>query len=79
MGNENERAAAFHNKGDGTFEDIAPAAGVDRGRFHQGCGRPVIMTTTGTWISMFPIMNGDNYLFHNNHNRTFTEVVPWQG
>ena len=36
VGNENSPAQLFRNKGDGTFEDIAEKAGVNRSRLQQG-------------------------------------------
>ena len=35
IGNENGAIQLFRNKGDGTFEDIAAAAGINRGWFHK--------------------------------------------
>jgi hypothetical protein len=65
----------YHNKGDGSFEDVAVPAGV------QGDGK----TTKGAaWIDYdndgFPDLfvnnlNGTAQLFHNNRNGTFTDVT----
>jgi tetratricopeptide (TPR) repeat protein len=84
VGNENGALQLFHNKGDGTFEDIAAAAGVDRIAFTKA-------VTAGDYDNdgyvdfYVSVMNGFHYLFHNNHNRTFTDVgsaagvtKPWQ-
>jgi len=83
--NENALAQLFHNRGDGTFEDIAPAAGIARGGFakavvaadYDNDGFPDLYVS---------VMNGPHFLYHNEHNRTFSEVSnpaglhdrPWQ-
>ncbi len=73
IGNENARAQLFHNRGDGTFEDIAPRAGVDRIAFTKG-------VVAGDYDNDgFPDLfvsnyGGSNFLYHNNRNGTFTEV-----
>ena len=83
-GNENGGLQLFHNKGDGTFEDIASAAGVDRGGFTKAVAAGDY-DNDGYVDFYVSVMNGYHYLFHNNHNRTFTEVgsvavekKPWQ-
>lgn len=78
VGNENQPAQLFLNKGDGTFQDISHSAGVDRAMFTKGVaagdydndGYPDL------YVSNF---NGDNFLYHNNHDNTFTEVAATAG
>ena len=73
MGNERGTAHLFRNKGDGTFEDISHSAGVDASTFTKAIvsadydhdGYPDFYVSN---------LNGDNFLYHNNGNRTFTEV-----
>ena len=84
VGNENGAVQLFHNKGDGTFEDIARAAGVDRGGFIKAVAAGDY-DNDGYVDFYVSVMNGAHYLFHNNHNLTFTEVgsaagvsKPWQ-
>jgi len=63
----------YHNKGDGTFEEIGQAAGIDQVGFSKGVaaadydhdGFPDFYVTN---------QNGYNFLYHNNGNLTFTEV-----
>jgi tetratricopeptide (TPR) repeat protein len=83
VGNEQGPSRLYHNKGDGTFEDIAPTAGVDRVAFTKGV---VAADYDNDGFVDFYVSNlgGDNFLYHNNHNRTFTEVgkqagvqAPW--
>lgn len=73
VGNEGQPAQLFLNKGDGTFEDISAFAGVNRVMFTKGVaagdydndGFPDLYVSN---------LNGDNFLYHNNHDNTFTEV-----
>ncbi len=84
VGNENGSLQLFHNKGDGTFEDIAVPAGVAFGGFVKAVAAADY--DNDGWVDFYvSVMNGTHYLFHNNHNRTFTEVSvpagltrPWQ-
>jgi len=70
----------FHNRGDGTFVDLAAQAGVDESfkKFNKGC----------TWIDYdndrYPDlfvndMTGKARLYHNNRNGTFTNVNSTMG
>ena len=64
----------FLNKGDGTFEDISHAAGVDQVAFTKGV---VAADYDNDGYVDFYVSNllGDNFLYHNNHDNTFTEVA----
>lgn len=78
IGNENLPSQLFHNKGDGTFEDISHSAGIDKTAFTKGVtaadydhdGYPDF------YVSNF---DGPNYLYHNNGNLTFTDVARQAG
>jgi hypothetical protein len=84
VGNENKPSQLFRNRGDGTFEDISHAAGIDRIAFTKG----VVAADYDNdgYVDFFVSnLNGDNFLYHNNHDKTFTEVAaqagvqkPWQ-
>jgi tetratricopeptide (TPR) repeat protein len=78
VGNENGPAQLFRNKGDGTFEDISHAAGVDRVAFTKGV---VAADYDNDGYVDFYVSNldGDNFLYHNNHDRTFTDVAKKAG
>jgi FG-GAP-like repeat/ASPIC and UnbV len=83
---ENGPNRLFHNKGDGTFEDVAAKAGV------QGNGE---FTKAAAWLDYdndgYPDLfvnhiKGPSKLFHNNRDGTFTDVTismgikgPFQG
>ena len=78
IANENAPSQLFLNKGDGTFVDISHQAGIDRTAYskavvsadYDGDGYPDI------FVSNF---NGANFLYHNNGDRTFTEVSKQAG
>ncbi len=78
IGNENGAMQLFRNKGDGTFEDIATAAGINRAGFtksvvatdYDNDGYPDLYVSNA---------NGNKYLFHNNRDRTFTDMASEAG
>jgi tetratricopeptide (TPR) repeat protein len=78
VGNEDTRAQLFLNKKDGTFEDVAHRAGVDRLAFTKS-------VTAGDydndgWPDLYVSnQGGGNYLYHNNRDGTFTEVARAAG
>src|SRR5262249_39110111 len=84
VGNENGPAQLFRNRRDGTFEEIGHAAGVDASAFTKGV---VAADYDNDGYVDFYVSkhNGNNFLYHNNHNGTFTEVgkragveAPWR-
>jgi tetratricopeptide (TPR) repeat protein len=84
VGNENKPSQLFRNKGDGTFEDISHTAGIDRIAFTKGV-TAADYDNDGYVDFYVSNLNGDNFLYHNNHDKTFTEVAqqagvqkPWQ-
>ena len=78
IGNENAPLQLYLNKGDGTFVDIAKSAGVNITGFVKGVvaadydndGYPDL------YVSNF---RGQHYLFHNNRDKTFTDVAQQAG
>lgn len=84
VGNENRPAQLFHNKGNGTFEDISHSAGVDEVAFTKGVAA-ADYDNDGYVDFYVSNLNGNHFLYHNNHNRTFRETAlqagvqrPWQ-
>ncbi len=71
-------AHLFRNKGDGTFEDISHSAGVDGSSFSKGVVA-ADYDNDGYMDFFVSNLNGDNFLYHNNHNRTFSEVAKKAG
>ncbi len=72
VGHEEAPSALFRNLGNGTFVDVAKAAGVNRAAFTKGAawgdydndGYPDL------YVSNYV---GENFLYHNERNGTFTE------
>lgn len=68
----------FRNNGDETFTDVAQAAGVTNERFAKG-------TSWGDydndrWPDLYVSnLKGENRLYHNNGDGTFTDVAPTLG
>lgn len=78
VGNETGPSRLFLNKGDGTFEDISRSAGIDRTAFTKGV---VAADYDNDGYVDFYVsnLNGGNYLYHNNHNLTFTNIARQAG
>jgi tetratricopeptide (TPR) repeat protein len=78
VANENAPSQLFRNRGDGTFEDISHSAGVDKIGFSKGV---VAADYDSDGYPDFFVSNlyGANFLYHNNRNRTFTEVAERAG
>lgn len=78
VGNENGPSQLFRNRGDGTFEDISHSAGVDRIAFTKGV---IAADYDKDGYADFYVSNlyGGNFLYHNNHDRTFSEVSEHAG
>jgi hypothetical protein len=78
VGNEDAPAQLFLNKGNGTFEDIASAAGVDRVAFTKGVAA-ADYDNDGFVDFYVSNVGGTNLLYRNNHNNTFTEMAQAAG
>jgi tetratricopeptide (TPR) repeat protein len=78
IGSENGPSQLFLNKGNGKFEDISHSAGVDRVAFTKAV---VAADYDNDGYVDFYVSNllGDNFLYHNNHDNTFTEVAQQAG
>jgi hypothetical protein len=78
VGHEESPSSLFRNRGNGQFEDVAHAAGVDRVAFTKGAawgdydddGYPDL------YVSNY---GGDNFLYHNERDGTFKEVAKALG
>jgi tetratricopeptide (TPR) repeat protein len=78
VGNEDSASQLFLNKGDGAFEDISGSAGVDRVAFTKGvtAGDYDNDGFADVYVSNF---KGNNFLYRNNHDNTFTEMAGAAG
>jgi hypothetical protein len=73
VGNENGPSQLFHNRQDGTFEDVAAQAGVNRRGFTKGVAAADY--DNDGWPDLYVSnLGGTNFLYRNNHNGTFTEL-----
>jgi tetratricopeptide (TPR) repeat protein len=73
IGHEMDPGQLFRNRGDGTFEDVSRAAGVNRTAFTKGAcwGDYDNDGYADLYVSNF---GEENFLYHNNRDGTFTEV-----
>jgi tetratricopeptide (TPR) repeat protein len=78
VGNEDRASQLFLSKGGSAFEDISHAAGVDRVAFSKGVSALDYDNDgfTDFYVSNF---NGNNFLYRNNRNNTFTEMAQAAG
>jgi tetratricopeptide (TPR) repeat protein len=76
--NENSPAQLFLNQGDGTFEDISIRSGINRTAFSKGV-TAADYDNDGYVDFYVSNLNGENFLYHNNHDNTFTEVARKAG
>ena len=70
-------AALFHNNHDGTFTNVAGAAGVTNDRW--GFGVAIGDFDNDGWPDIFVCNFGKNRLYRNNHDGTFTDVAEKAG
>ena len=66
----------YHNKGDGTFEEVAAAVGVDGGGRKMCKGSTWIDYDNDSYPDLFlNYLGSQATLFRNNHDGTFTDVT----
>jgi enediyne biosynthesis protein E4 len=65
----------FHNRGDGTFEEVSKKAGVDDPNRKYGLGATWGDYDNDGWPDLYVANDaGPNFLYRNKHNGTFEEV-----
>ncbi len=65
----------FRNRGDGTFEDVSKKAGVSNTNLYYGLGAVWGDYDNDGWPDLYVANDTTpNYLYHNNHDGTFTDV-----
>ena len=73
-GMEGETDLLYHNRGDGTFEEVSKKAGVDDPDKYYGLGATWGDYDNDGWPDLFVADDATpNHLYHNNHNGTFTD------
>jgi enediyne biosynthesis protein E4 len=74
-GLEGESDFLYHNRGDGTFEEVSVKAGVHDKIGYYGLGVMWVDYDDDGWPDLLVANDSvPNYLYHNNHNGTFTDV-----
>ena len=69
-----ESSALFHNRGDGTFENVTKRAGL-YDPSSKALGIALVDYDNDGWLDLFVSNDTEpNKLYHNNHNGTFTDV-----
>ncbi|GAC1703384.1 MAG: CRTAC1 family protein [Candidatus Acidiferrum sp.] len=69
----------FHNKGDGTFENVTRRAGL-YDPASKSLGVALLDYDNDGWLDLFVANDTEaNKLYHNNHNGTFTDVAVIAG
>ena len=70
----------FHNRGDGTFEDVSKKAGVDDPNHYYGLGAMWGDYDDDGWPDLYVANDaGPNYLYRNKHDGTFEETGLMEG
>jgi hypothetical protein len=70
----------YHNRGDGTFEEVSQKAGVHNQIGYYGLGAMWSDYDNDSWPDLVVANDSvPNYLYHNNHNGTFSEVGMLSG
>jgi len=74
-GMQGESDFLFHNRGDGTFEEVSKKAGVDDPKHRYGMGAVWGDYDNDGWPDLFLANDaGPNFLYHNKRDGTFDEV-----
>ncbi len=73
-GMEGETDLLYHNRGDGTFEEVSKKAGVSDPDKYYGLGATWGDYDNDGWPDLFVADDATpNHLYHNNHDGTFTD------
>ena len=74
-GMQGEDDLLYHNRGDGTFEEVSKKAGVDDPDRYYGLGAEWSDYDDDGWPDLYVANDsGPNYLYHNQHDGTFEET-----
>ena len=79
-GMEGETDMLYHNRGDGTFEEVSKKAGVDDPDKYYGLSATWGDYDNDGWPDLFVADDATpNHLYRNNHNGTFTDEAMVAG
>jgi hypothetical protein len=74
------RNLLYHNRGDGTFEDVSDKAGITRGGGTYGLGVSTLDFDDDGWVDLYVADDSSpSALYRNNHDGTFTDVAVTAG
>ena len=70
----------YHNRGDGTFEDVTTKAKIDKTNGHYGFSVSTLDFDDDGWPDIYVACDSTpSILYRNNHNGTFTDVAVVAG
>lgn len=70
----------YHNRGDGTFEDVTKKAQIDKTNGHYGLSVSTLDYDDDGWPDIYVACDStSSILYHNNHDGTFTDVAVLAG
>ena len=70
----------YHNRGDGTFEDVTAKAHIDRTDGHYSLSVSTLDFDEDGWPDIYVACDSTpSILYHNNHDGTFTDVAVTAG
>jgi len=70
----------YHNRGDGTFEDVTVKAHIDRTEGHYAFSVSTFDYDDDGWTDIYVACDSTpSILYHNNHDGTFTDVAVTAG
>jgi hypothetical protein len=70
----------YHNRGDGTFEDVTKQAHIDKTNGHYGFSVSTLDFDEDGWPDIYVACDSTpSILYHNNHDGTFTDVAVIAG
>ncbi len=70
----------YHNRGDGTFQDVTSKAHIDKTNGHYSFSVSTLDYDNDGWPDIFVACDSTpSILYHNNHDGTFTDVAVTAG
>jgi len=70
----------YHNRGDGTFEDVTKKAHIDKTKGHYAFSVSTLDYDEDGWPDIYVACDSTpSILYHNNHDGTFTDVAVVAG